>query len=496
MTDLATSKGLNSFPPELLIIVFEHNIGAVAALNCVLIRATHVCRYWRDVALHSPTLWSHIALMHPDAVEHFLARSQALHLRISVDMNANGGSETSKKMRLQALHVLLGHAACSRILSLKISHLPKSRNFNWVIQHIAHAAPQLETLLIERCVPRVLIPRPSTHPADFEGVPKLRSLTLIGEIPPLFSKAPNSLTSLDLDRPVCDVSSLLHLLERSPSLEHLIIRNIIVAGVERPTGAVILPRLKTLRLQCISNLAVGKLRPKIVLPSKHTNITLCDSKSYGQMFQDLVPAHGAPDALSFPALHGLKHVQLLWEHNLWTLRAYRSSDLAHSAAPALQVHSSRPTLDGERFLINWPIDASHVETIDLYGNSTKFYAERRLDWQWATMLFGVPALKTLRVRAVPKGILQAILSALGPGADTVACPQLETLILGRIPLPEESRDTLVGVAKLRGPLMAAGGYLGKIMVELPVFGPDTVRDEPAWSLIEGTGVQVMFIEPQ
>ncbi|OJT15008.1 hypothetical protein TRAPUB_8451 [Trametes pubescens] len=503
---VATSS--HSLPPELLALIFGLIVGADPALNSHLIRVTHVCRYWRDVALHTPALWSHIALMQPAAIEAFLSRSEALPLRISVNMNAKRGSATPKIMRHQALQMLLDEVACSRILSLKIVHLPGSDDFYWVMHRIGRASSQLETLSIERR--RFLLPVPNNRsfkPAHFD-VPRLRSLKLIGEIPPQFLTVPNALRTLALVRPSCDVSTVLNLLERIPALEHLTLCGL-PPTIARAPGKVTLARLKTVRLQGLPLRIGPALFSSLVLPSTHTNISLRDSKLYRRMFQDLVPAHSAPDALSFPALQGLKHVQLAWKNDLHTLRAYRSSDLAHSGAPALQARAAGGAFR-EWFLVDWPIDASHVETVDIYGNSTDS-PEIRQQWMWAMMLLGVPALRTLRVRAVPHGILQAIISVLGPRthmmpfpkleALTVArvlegrtpCPQLEALVLAQMPLVGESWDTLVSVAVARGPL-ASGGYLAKITVELPVT-ETAACDEPALSrLIKETGVQIVFTE--
>lgn len=486
IAELATS-GLKSFPPELLGLVFEPFVGAVAALNRDLICVTHVCRYWRNVALHSPALWSHIALMHPGAVEAFLARSQTLPLHILADMKANRNSARSRTMRHEALQVLLGEAACGRILSLKVNHLPSSNDFEWVLRHIARAASQLETLSIERQPPGVVVIPENTHrAADFEGVPKLRSLTLRYEIPPLFSKTPNSLSTLDLDMPRCGVPRVLYLLECSPSLEHLIIRGLFDADTGGVMGTVTLARLRTFHLQRLSTRVITALLSNIALPCKRVNISLYDH----------LPAHNALIALHFPALRCLKRVQLIWKNGLRTLRAYRSSELTSSTAPALQVQPSVST-DLVEFLINWPIDASHIETVDINGDSTDRQVVLGQEWLWATMLSAVPALRTLRVRAVTERTLQAILSALKlPGANTTTCPQLETLILAQGSLMGESSWDALGVtARLRGPLVDAGGCLAKIVVEQPVTEPP-MCDDQVLPLIKMAGVELIFTESQ
>lgn len=151
---------------------------------------------------------------------------------------------------------------------------------------------------------------------------------------------------------------------------------------------------------------------------------------------------------------------------------------------------------GPGFLINWPIDASHVETVDIYGDSVDLPEVLEQAWVWATMLSAVPALRTLRVRAVAQSTLHAILSALqSPGADTMACPQLETLILVQVSLGGESWDALAGTARLRGPLVGAGGCLAKIVVERPVT-KSPLSDDQVLRLNKMTGVEMILTESQ
>lgn len=165
-------------------------------------------------------------------------------------------------------------------------------------------------------------------------------------------------------------------------------------------GTVTLARLRTFHLQRLSARVITALLSNIAFPCKHMNISLYDH----------FPAHNTLIALHFPALRCLKRVQLSWKNGLRTLRAYRSSELTSSAAPAaLQVQGSTDLVEG--FLINWPIDSSHIETVDINADFTDPHLVLRHEWLWATMLSAVPALRTLRVRTVTERILQPIHSS-------------------------------------------------------------------------------------
>ncbi|KAL1940235.1 hypothetical protein VTO73DRAFT_9187 [Trametes versicolor] len=149
---------------------------------------------------------------------------------------------------------------------------------------------------------------------------------------------------------MCDVPRVLYLLERSTSLEHLIIRGLFDAGTGGLMGTVTLARLKTFHLQRLSARVITALLSNIALPYKHMNISLCD----------YIPTHNALIAHHFPALQCLKRIQLTWKNGFRTLRAYRSSELIRSVAPALQCQATVPTDLVEGFLINWPIDRRRV----------------------------------------------------------------------------------------------------------------------------------------
>lgn len=59
----------------------------------------------------------------------------------------------------------------------------------------------------------------------------------------------------------------------------------------------------------------------------------------------------------------------------------------------------------------------------------------------------------------------------------------------------EAWDALAGTARLRGPLVGAGGCLAKIVVERPVTEPP-ICDDQVLSLIKMTGVELIFTESQ
>ncbi|OJT15012.1 hypothetical protein TRAPUB_8455 [Trametes pubescens] len=503
---VATSH--KTLPPEVLIQVFEHAVEADIATNSHLIRITHVCRYWRDLAVHSPALWTDIALRHPVAVKAFLARSKGLPLRICIDMNTTFFSAITKETLTQTLQTLL--AQSRRTLTLKIDHMPPF-GFDWVMKGIAGAAPQLEMLVIKRRLPVfVVVPEARPRPV-VDGMPKLRSLTISGSALHWLPKAPNSLTEIELNNTLCDIHTMLDLLQRcSASLERLTIRGVFNTPPQRDTRRITLARLKTLQIHSGSVRGLAALLPSLVLPSEHTtmsfscpqNIPVSSShprlRPYGGTFADLASALSARVHLPFAALRNLKRIELRWNrHKVQTLRAYLNSDLDDPAAPALQVaayasHTPR-TPAGARFIFNWPLDARHVETLDIYGTS----ADLHFPWNqprrapWGLMLRAVSRLRTLRIRAMKEEDLHALLCALYTLPVDLwqnVCPRLETLIFAEMALGEKSWDALVRLVHTNRT------YLQKIVVELPKMDPAICDGWAAIQIRRSDYVQLVFTE--
>ncbi|OJT15010.1 hypothetical protein TRAPUB_8453 [Trametes pubescens] len=263
-----------------------------------------------------------------------------------------------------------------------------------------------------------------------------------------------------------DAPALLDLLERSPALEFVTIRGFFNIVEAEDPRVVTLAHLKTLQLHSFSVRGIAALLPSLDLPSKHTNISLGDQKSREGVFADLIPIHSESDPLPWAALCGLKRIHLKWDQNEYqTLCAYRSADLDDPTTPALRVQAfgGEWAMD-ERFLFHWPIDASHVETVDIYGN---YSVGAPLD-RWQTMLESVPALKTLRVRAVDGEDLEDILRALAPTANPLLCPRLETLIFTGVSFAQEVLGPLVNAVSL-GRSPAARGCLATVTVEMPTL---------------------------
>ena len=169
-----------SLPPELLSRIFEHHIAAckavwddgapydrIAPASCsdaaigpyTWLRVTHVCAYWRAVALANPLLWSHVVLVRSvPCVEAVLARSSQAPLTVqSYAPRCSGeGAFPIRPLKLVLQHIHRVHA-----LDLRVKW--------WAFfDYIAPALEQPALLLA-----RVHLATPSGFPDDFPLAPTL-----------------------------------------------------------------------------------------------------------------------------------------------------------------------------------------------------------------------------------------------------------------------------------------------------------------------------------
>lgn len=114
---LRNSRGLaRRLPPELLIHIFsEVVLASDPPSSNNLVAATHVCRYWRAIALDSPTLWTAITGINASRLETFVQRSQDALLDIHFNL---GRSIHSDVLQIPHFRILKFGVVHNRLRSL------------------------------------------------------------------------------------------------------------------------------------------------------------------------------------------------------------------------------------------------------------------------------------------------------------------------------------------------------------------------------------------
>ncbi|KAF7790645.1 hypothetical protein EIP86_001601 [Pleurotus ostreatoroseus] len=158
-----TQAPVNTLPPEILLAIFEE----VGEMRSAL-PLTHVCQYWRELALRNPSLWASIDFSPTDMLDdssfpyESLKRSTGVPCQVSIDCKLNGVSDGKVWKTL--------NSRCHEITRLHIGGLQDLRG----IQQLNNQAPLLEELSIGAASVAIDL-RDDGHPLLSEDLPLLFS---------------------------------------------------------------------------------------------------------------------------------------------------------------------------------------------------------------------------------------------------------------------------------------------------------------------------------
>ena len=465
----------NSLPPELLRQIFSY-LNFPQGRNANLIRATHVCKQWRAVALADPALWSSFALHSPDGVKECLSRSKDMPLSLSL---AEQPSPTSAAYVQQASH---------RIRSLLIS-IPEAEPIETLLNTLKAGAPLLEVLRVKQLSEGYRGGRLRARPVSLTGpefvfdetveLPSLRSLAL--DNVPLPFLPPATLQHLDLtmsvrtsEYPLPSLPSLLSLLERCPQLREAKLRGRPKRSYLPAAGTLIaLPNLTHLTLTLYPLRANATLLSHLALPDD-TQTALCIRgqirATFGETMTDmLLLLHPAHPSLRWTKT--LRRLLLAWAPGRWDLHAHRAAD-DFTGAPALNLAGRAHAHEGMplRGLVGgWAFNTESIEVavlsfVDGAPEARTFVHEPIARAEWVRALEALPAVRTLRVIGLVSEDVWALLEALGRTEPAVLCPKLEALEFVDVRSRPWSMawSQLVDAAKVRARREGAEGGLERV----------------------------------
>ncbi|KAF8486841.1 hypothetical protein DFH94DRAFT_849382 [Russula ochroleuca] len=265
---------ISVLPPEILARVFHFLVFEDPACsreqNLGWIRATHVCRFWRQVALNDSSLWATISGISAktELISEMWARSRNVPLDIDIHLDGASG--------LQVLHMFPPHLSHTRELRL---HGPSMLHSGSVWGIYSREAPALEHFEL-----RVPVRSPISFwylggTTLFKGqAPRLRTFSLSQVLIPWSLIPRGQLTHLKIvlikeasttDIPSCgDLNQLIDLLVNCPGLEILALERCLPSQLAQfPHGQTIhLPRLSRLSLGGSSS-RITNLMKMLRLPS-------------------------------------------------------------------------------------------------------------------------------------------------------------------------------------------------------------------------------------
>ena len=216
-----------------------------------LLRASQICRSWRDTLVFRPSLWSFIDGSHPDLIPYLLGRSKNAHLDVYIvsywveEVIAYINPHID---RLRSIHIELGLNGDSQFVALRG----------------LSAAPMLRRLNIE-CRGILDPDHLRFTPGIIEPIPSLCHLQLFGiHLTPQLIQLRN-LTFVSLDASRAPLKDYLDLLSGNPLLKAIHLWGKHVGHVNEdnshPPGSINLPHLEVLSSEMIPLVHLEALSP-------------------------------------------------------------------------------------------------------------------------------------------------------------------------------------------------------------------------------------------
>ncbi|TDL14404.1 hypothetical protein BD410DRAFT_903053 [Rickenella mellea] len=183
---------------DLLIIIFtllQSSVTPWYLRERKWIKATHVCRRWRQISLASPTLWTYVDTSWGTMATEFIARSGDAPLKLTIRLAER---EPMALGEIMAINLAFAHVPRAREL-----HIHVGRHGVEQLQNISSSLKVLK--LHYRCTPLEVISFHSWSEAQFphhfflEFHPEIKRLKTCGALPPSNFEMFRQLTHLDMD---------------------------------------------------------------------------------------------------------------------------------------------------------------------------------------------------------------------------------------------------------------------------------------------------------
>ncbi|KAI0695413.1 hypothetical protein C8T65DRAFT_743982 [Cerioporus squamosus] len=495
---------VNRLAPELFVKIFKYlveptifkdesmaELFSPAARLGSLISATHVCYYWRQIALGAAELWTTIPLHNLPLALTFLPRSQSSPLDLDLVL-----PEKHDRLFQIIQDILLPQTPRLRTLILRVREYESLRR---VVRKLRLAAPELEELLIwqieighrERGGRDALPMADPSHPLFAGELPSLRTFSTHGVDIPLPLPAPKALVHLHIHNNMAlSDKALIDLLAQCPGLQSLEVKEDIGFSFRRGLRTYVdgrrpvikLPHLRCLKLEVYLPERAAALLYHIAVPSSTQFVVESSHDGFGIDAGYHMFPQNALEYLKF--LAGIKRVEIFNTmetetiETVFVVRAYH--DAASQDGPAVEIRArmAPEDLTGEFLTKRWPFDVSQVETFVVSGLLRNELPEDA----WPTMLAEMDSVRTIRAVAIGQAVASDLASKLSdPPSDSgdrpfALCPALNTLELvdlSGLKLVQDNSLKAMVVAR------AAAGTLKELdLFNVTCLGPgaDEVKD--------------------
>ncbi|KAI0718116.1 hypothetical protein C8Q72DRAFT_153921 [Fomitopsis betulina] len=284
-TDINTLAPISNLPPEILTKVFLYNAGYCSGYGqegrCLRamghwILVTHVCTYWREIALQCTELWSHLHVPAlPGILDVLLSRSRDAPLSMCLQFWSVADTEVLVEPEEDAL--LLGLSALHRVRTLCVNVNEIYDPTTEFLERLGSRAPLLESLHIDSAFSstnlaalRATISRMLSHPDTCT----LRSFDTDICCVDWTNTPFHGLTCLSVRREdkssETSIQSLLKALDCMPCLEELWLEGVseeIQDVTQILPSPITIPRLQRLHILYEDQLFTGELLNSLDTPS-------------------------------------------------------------------------------------------------------------------------------------------------------------------------------------------------------------------------------------
>ncbi len=445
-----------------------------------LLSHTHVCRYWRDVAIGTPALWTRVHGRHLDQMDAFLQRSRPLAVTLFLDGQHQGGKWIGPLPECME-SVVRAHS--SRLRRLDLSILPTWHNVVPLLASLP--APQLECLTIMSPLAGSLLRDIVSWTPLLDEASSLRAFGLLPVADWLPSSTFPHLTHLLLyfdpeTEELLHPFDLLRLLSNTPAVEFVhvdlfVYKEPYIGSWKPPSDPIPLPRLRSLVLSHCPYKILSTILPRLSLP-EDTFIRLQD-------ITNNFPVEGPVTPLPPFSIHPVTFLDVLMQgEELLMVADGPSSGLWLQARLDLYGFPDHQDWGGWLLSLHESLTLSHVTHLHIFIEGWETF--------WPAFLAGLPQLTHLAALLgdssdEPNDVTGAYDSPTTTlcealcGQDTpVVCPVLSTLT---IEWPREttqedvcSRPRLLEMLHARS---RAGHPIHQVVVQVP-SGPPLFEIRP------------------
>ncbi|KLO16181.1 hypothetical protein SCHPADRAFT_995285 [Schizopora paradoxa] len=433
--------GLLALPDELIGNIIELAVyGDRAEIDLSALQLSHVCRRFRDVAIHLPVIWTDLSCRsHGHALVGLYAeRSNGLGLNICSNDNYLNPKEPHPHDRYRV-------DACGRFLQATLPYCDEWRSFFYLGNHSKHLLLRKD-LRLPRLV-QLRVCKDNIHIFEQYEMPIINSVHFFDVIPqrPLAS----SLTSFSiiLNKPngmnMDDCTSLLKFFEATPSIVDLQMRFCCGVKIEDTSivPVVTLENVQVFKLDVAnpSHTGVYRLVQSIQMP----NLSAMDLYvSYENRHQSPPPNSDVFDLLPDPSIHAnLRHLRLSATFNSYFWNYHEAEFLKKSKS------------NGKLFGFILTLDATKAPYLTSLTLRTNF--DFRLT---GTQFFPLRHLELDKCKRVTRALLKDLRKGLGRTNEREAFQEVILYDCPRIPKNNRSSNLVGGKMRvlLKAPRIPMG----------------------------------------